>query len=64
MGDPGAAQARWGDDEQRSERALPDRRCEGYRACEEEAGPVLVYGISAGVVYGLNLRFVSATKNL
>ena len=31
------------------------RQGEGYAACEEEAGPVLVFGISASVVYGLIL---------
>ena len=31
----------------------PKGRGEGYGAREEEAGPVLAYGISASVVYGI-----------
>lgn len=30
-------------------------RNEGCGACEEDAGPVIVYGVSASVVYGLIL---------
>ncbi len=44
-----------GDDERRSERAPPKGRGEGYAVREEEAGPVLAYGISASVVYGIIL---------
>ena len=47
-----------GDDERRSERALPEGRGEGYEVREEEAGPVLAYGISASVVYGIILYIV------
>ena len=47
-----------GDDERRNERALPEGRGEGYGAREEEAGPVLAYGISASVVYGGILYFL------
>jgi hypothetical protein len=47
-----------GDDERRNERALPEGRGEGYGAREEEAGPVLAYGISASVVYGVILYFL------
>ena len=41
-----------GDDEQRNEqgpRLSPGAA--GYGACEEEAGPVLVFGIGSSVVY-------------
>ena len=31
----------------------PKGQGEGYGAREEEAGPVLAYGISASVVYGI-----------
>lgn len=61
VGAPARAQRKrvvWGDDEQRSERALPCRRGEGYGACEEDAGPVLVFGISASVIYGIVLWII------
>ncbi len=47
-----------GDDERWNERALPEGQGEGYGAREEEAGPVLAYGISASVVYGVILYFL------
>ena len=47
-----------GDDERRNERALPAGRGEGYEACEEDAGPVLAYGISASVIYGVILWII------
>ena len=36
----------------------PKGQGEGYGAREEEAGPVLAYGISASVVYGVILYFL------
>ena len=56
VGAPARAQRKrvvWRDDEQRSERALPCKRGKGYEACEEDAGPVLIFGISASVIYGI-----------
>ncbi len=50
-----ASSALWGEEEQHSERALATGRGEGYGACDDAAGPVLVYGISASVVYGMIL---------
>ena len=56
VGAPARAQRKrvvWGDDEQRNERALLYEWGERYAACEEDAGPVLVFGISASVIYGI-----------
>ena len=38
----------------------PQGRGKRYGAREEEAGPVLVYGISASVIYGLILCLLKA----
>ena len=54
-------QRRMGDDERRNERALPAGRGEGYEAREEDAGPVLAYGISASVIYGIILWVIQRT---
>ena len=43
----------WEKEEQRSERAFAESGSEGCAACDAAAGPVIVYGVSASVVYGL-----------
>ena len=43
----------WEKEEQRSERAFAESGSEGCAACDDAAGPVIVYGVSASVVYGV-----------
>ena len=58
MGAPGRTQ-RSGPHGERSRSGksepCPGGRGEGCEACGDEAGPVLAYGISASVVYGIIL---------
>ena len=45
----------WEKEEQRSERAFAESGSEGCAACDDAAGPVIVYGTVVSVIYGVVL---------
>ena len=45
----------WEKEEQRSERAFAGSGSEGCGACDDAAGPVIVFGTLASVIYGVIL---------
>ena len=45
----------WEKEEQRSKRAFAGGGSEGCAACDDAAGPVIVYGTVASVIYGVVL---------
>ena len=48
----------WGEEEQGSGRSFDEGKTEQSGLCDDEAGPVIVFGTLASVIYGVILMLV------
>ena len=53
-----AKRTRWGEEEQGSGRSFDEGKTEQSGLCDDEAGPVIVFGTLASVIYGVILMLV------